>query len=171
MDKESWAKLKKELNKIPLQEKLLYLRGILRNVKEKELREEILLEIRKTQEIIDNEAPQGIQRQIEIPIPEPPRRQHPGSLEEEVGEAPTPERGVGGTYGMNKELEKVNIYGREKENLYEEVHKYGVKKDGSPLDMMREGERKAEEDYSLRKDSILERESTRKKRGDEVMYR
>jgi len=40
MDKEAWNKLKKDLNKLPAREKLLYLKGILKVVKEKELKEE-----------------------------------------------------------------------------------------------------------------------------------
>jgi len=92
MDKEAWNKLKKDLNKLPAREKLLYLKGILKVVKEKELKEEILLELKKTQEIIDNETI-PVPERATIPIPEPIRlrRERPG-LEQEIGEAPPPKR-------------------------------------------------------------------------------
>ena len=171
MDKEAWNKLKKDLNKLPAQEKLLYLKGILNVVKEKELREEILLELKKTQEIIDNETIPGPERAT-IPIPEPIRlRNERQGLEQEIGEAPSPERELGVNYGVSKELEKASIYGRERESFYKESNTYRGNKDESPLDMMREGERRAEENYTLRRDSILGQESVSRKKKDEGMYK
>ena len=171
MDKEAWNKLKKDLNKLPAQEKLLYLKGILNVVKEKELREEILLELKKTQEIIDNETIPGPERAT-IPIPEPIRlRNERLGLEQEIGEAPSPERELGVNYGVSKELEKASIYGRGRESFYKESNTYKGNKEESPLDMMREGERRAEENYTLRRDSILGQESVSRKKKDEGMYK
>src|SRR3989344_2153519 len=134
MDKEAWNKLKKDLNKLPAREKLLYLKGILKAVKEKELREEILLELKKTQEIIDNET------------------------------ISAPERELGVNYGASKELEKASIYGKERESFYKESNTYRGNKEESPLNMMREGERRAEENYTLRRDSVLEQDSVSRKK-------
>ena len=60
MDKALWEKLRKDLNKIPAQERLLYLKGILKNVKDDGIKKEVDLEIKKTQEIINNEIHFGL---------------------------------------------------------------------------------------------------------------
>src|SRR3989344_792897 len=108
MDKEAWNKLKKDLNKLPAREKLLYLKGILKVVKEKELKEEILLELKKTQEIIDNETI-PVPERATIPIPEPIRlrRERPG-LEQDIGKLDVSAKNVGiSTPPMRDQLESL----------------------------------------------------------------
>ncbi len=164
MDKETWSKIKKDLDTIPVREKLLYLKEILEKEKEKELIVEISNELKKVQEIIDNEeAPDEVQP-LKVQESEPQRRNRE-TLEEELLSTKTPEI-TSTRYSIAQELEKGNIYGRDKDKLYEQKpYELSNELYESPaqVEMMRESERRLEEYSSSRSNSLLEQEPVNKK--------
>lgn len=161
MDKETWGKIKKDLNSIPIREKLLYLKEILKTVKEKDLAIEIVNELRKAQEIIDNEEVPNEAQPLKVQETEPQKRNRE-TLEGELLSTKSPEL-AGNRYGIVQELEKD---GRNTDTLYEQkTYEPSNKLYESPaqVEMMKESERRLEEHSSTRRDSVLEQESVNKK--------
>ncbi|MBI4159482.1 hypothetical protein HY500_04485 [Candidatus Woesearchaeota archaeon] len=162
MDKETWNKIKKDLNAMLVREKLLYLKEILKKVKEKELAVEISKELEKAQEIIDNEESPEETTPLRVQEPEPQRRSRETLEEELIGTATEGITAV--NYGIVEELEKGSLYGREKDQLYKQKPYEGVHNSyetATQLDMMKEGERRL--DSTTKDRSVLEQESINKK--------
>lgn len=163
MDKETWNKVKKDINSFPVREKLLYLKEILKKVKEKDLATEIINEIQKTQEIIDNEDAPEEKAQLRTPSlrrEEEIQRKEKETLEEELlGSKASDLSSV--RYGIVQELEK------DKKSLYEQKPYEGnhdLYESPAQVDMMKESERRLDE-YSITKsNSVLEQESVNKKK-------
>lgn len=170
MDKETWDKVKKDINTFPVREKLLYLKEILKKVKEKELALEISNEIKKAQEIIDNEdAPEKIAQLRAAPLKreEELQRKNKETLEEELlGIKSSEVSSV--RYGIVQDLEKGSLYGRDKNNSLYEQKPYESNNElyESPtqVDMMKESERRLDEYSATRNPSVLEQESVNKKK-------
>lgn len=170
MDKETWNKVKKDINTFPVREKLLYLKEILKKVKEKDLATEIINEIKKAQEIIDNEeAPEEKIQVRNTPLrrDEEPQRKNRETLEEELLNAKMPEIATV-HYGITQELEKGNLYGRDTNNSLYEQKPYESSNElyESPtqVDMMKESERRLDEYSAAKNSSLLEQESVNKKK-------
>ena len=169
MNKDSWEVLKKDLKKIPIQERLLYLREIIKNVKDKEVLNEIALELKKTQETLNNESFHEAQTTAVLVLEAVRNKEQGRSLEKEVEKTAIPENGEAGLrYNASQEIEKANIYGRQQERPYNTA----TRRKDSSVDMIREGEKRREESYRTTKSSLLGQESTkRRKDEDEEKYR
>jgi len=166
MDKPTWDKIKKDLNAMPVREKLLYLKEILKTVKEKELAIEIDSELKRAQEIIDNEESPKEAQPLKVQETEPQKRNRE-TLEGELLST-KPQEPAGNRYGIVQELEK---NGRNPDSLYEQKpYESSNRLYESPakVEMMEESERRLEEHSSTRSDSTLEQGSISKK--DRMMY-